>query len=96
MLFLALYRLFKTTKQLSFDSLAETDVVRRSPTYFKVFVSAQAGIEPDLPYGKSTLYSLSHRGSIYILFWEYLDEGYFGAISVLYRCETRSRVKDQT
>ena len=37
MLFLALFRLFKSMKPLSFDSPAETDVVRRLPTAAKVF-----------------------------------------------------------
>ena len=39
-LFLALYRVFKSMEPLSFDKPAETDVVRRLPTSAKVFMSA--------------------------------------------------------
>ena len=41
MFFLGLYRVLKCTKQLSFDSPAETDL-KRSPTSTKVFVSVPA------------------------------------------------------
>ena len=37
-LFLALCRVFKSMEPLTFDSLAETDVVRRFPNSAKVFV----------------------------------------------------------
>ena len=55
-LFLAFYRVLKSMEPLSFDSSAETDVVRRSPTSAKVFVSASAGTRTrDLPHGNRTL-----------------------------------------
>ena len=41
-LFLSLYRMFKSMEPLSFDSPAETDVARKFPTLAKVFVSASA------------------------------------------------------
>ena len=40
---LALFRVFKSLEQLSFDSLVETNVVRLSPNTAKVFVSAPGG-----------------------------------------------------
>ena len=43
MLFLALHRVFKSMELLSFDSPAETDIVRRFHTSAKVFVSTSAG-----------------------------------------------------
>ena len=50
---------------LSFDSLAETDVVRLFPASAKVFLFASAGIRTrNLPYGNRTLYLLSHQGSL--------------------------------
>ena len=50
MLFLALYRVFNSMEPLYFDSLAETDVVKRFPTSAKVFLCPpRAGLEPVLP-----------------------------------------------
>ena len=43
LLFFDLYRVFRSMELLSFDSPAETDVVRRFPTSAKVFVSTSAG-----------------------------------------------------
>ena len=43
MLLLALYRVFKKNKPLAFDNTAKTDVVRKSPTSLKVFMSTPAG-----------------------------------------------------
>ena len=51
----------KCIEPLSFDSLAETNVVRRFPTSVKVFVSTSAGTRTrDLPHG-------NHRGSMKII-----------------------------
>ena len=53
----------KCTKPLSFDSPAETDVIRRSSTTAKLFVSTTTGNRTqDLPHGKCTFYPLVHRG----------------------------------
>ena len=55
-LFLALYRVFKSMELLCFDSPAETDVVIRFHTSEKVFVSTLAGNRPrDLPQGNHML-----------------------------------------
>ena len=70
MLFLALYRVFKNMEQLFFDSPAETDVVRRSPTTTKVLYPPRPGIEHKTSRsisshsvtGASNIYSLSGLG----------------------------------
>ena len=41
-LFMALYHVFKSMEQLSFDSPTRTDVVRRFLSFTKVFLSASA------------------------------------------------------
>ena len=53
MLFLALYRVFKSMEPLFFDRPEENDVVRRSSKSTKAVVSAQGRNRAlDLPYGK--------------------------------------------
>ena len=53
MLFVTLYRVFKSMEPLSFDSPAEIDVVRRFLTYPKIFVSSPAWNQTRyLPHGK--------------------------------------------
>ena len=48
MLFLGLYRAVQSMEQLSFDSPAETDVVKKFPTPSKVFVCLPGtGIESE-------------------------------------------------
>ena len=47
MLFLALYRVFKSMDSLSFDSPAETEVVRSFATTEKFLYLIRPGIEPD-------------------------------------------------
>ena len=47
MLFLALYRVFKSVESLYFDIHAEPYVVRRSPTLPKVLGPSRPGIEPE-------------------------------------------------
>ena len=47
MLFLTLYCVFKSVKQLSFDSPAETAVVKGSPTSAKVLRPPMTRIEPE-------------------------------------------------
>ena len=47
MLFLAAYRMFKSTETLSSDNPVETDVVRRSPTSEMFSCPLQPGIEPE-------------------------------------------------
>ena len=64
MLFLALYRVFKNMEQLSFDSPAETDVVRRFPTTANVFMSLSAGNRTkNLSHGNRTLYPVENDTS---------------------------------
>ena len=43
LMFLALYRVFKSMEPLSFDSPADTEAVKRSSTSPKVFESIQGG-----------------------------------------------------
>ena len=51
MLFLALYRVYKSMEPLTFDSGEETNVVRRFPIIAQDFVSIPAGNQTrDLPH----------------------------------------------
>ena len=52
MLFLALYRVFKSMGQLSLDSLAETDVVRRFLTCTKLLSASAWNRTVDVSHGR--------------------------------------------